>query len=239
LKALQGISLGDSGEQSQVGGKWRAPALEHITLYVQSRFLWDADQDAGQVLDEYCTLFYGPAAKPMKAAIDFAERNLAYKDQSRSRGRGNPSNVPLAASLRLRELLGTARRTAGDTLYGRRIQAILAELQPGEELTAQYREKEQALVQTRARAPVAIGAAGSDLEKAHVYALKNNSARAEPAAPTTFRVGWDTNAVCFDIVCQEPEMKRLRASRDVYSGDNVVISLATPLHSGPKSSAIS
>jgi hypothetical protein len=26
-------------------------------------------------------------------------------------------------------------------------------------------------------------------------------------------------------------MKRLRASRDVYSGDNVVISLATPLHS--------
>jgi hypothetical protein len=231
LKALRGISLGDSGEQSQVGGKWRAPALEHITLYVQSRFLWDADQDVDQVLDEYCTLFYGPAAKPMKEAIDFAERNLAYKDQSRSRGRGNPSNVPLAVSLRLRDLLDAARQTAGDTLYGRRIQAILAELQPGEELTAQYREKEQTLAEARTRAPVAIGAAGSDLEKAQVYALKNNSARAEPAALTTFRIGWDMNAVWFDIVCQEPEMKRLTASRDVYSGDNVVVSLATPLHS--------
>ncbi len=138
LKALKGISLGDTGEQSQAGGKWRAPALEHITLYVQSRFLWDADLDVDQVLDEYCALFYGPAAKQMKQAITFAEQNLAYKDQSRSRGRGNPSNVSLAVSLRLRELLETARQAAGDTLYGRRIRAILAELQPKEELVETY-----------------------------------------------------------------------------------------------------
>ena len=111
LKALKGISLGDTGEQSQVGGKWRAPALEHITLYVQSRFLWDADQDVDQVLDEYCALFYGPAAKAMKEAITYAEQNLAFKDQSRGRGRGNPANVPLAVSLRLRELLENARQT--------------------------------------------------------------------------------------------------------------------------------
>jgi hypothetical protein len=138
LKALKGISLGDTGEQSQAGGKWRAPALEHITLYVQSRFLWDADQDVDQVLDEYCALFYGPAAKQMKQAITFAEQNLAYKDQSRSRGRGNPSNVSLAVSLRLRELLETARQAAGETLYGRRIYAILTELQPKEELVEKY-----------------------------------------------------------------------------------------------------
>jgi hypothetical protein len=132
LKALKGISLGDTGEQSQVGGKWRAPALEHITLYVQSRFLWDADQDVDHVLDEYCSLFYGPAAKAMKDAITYAEQNLAFKDQSRGRGRGNPANVPLAVSLRLRELLENARQLAGDTIYGKRIQAILSELQPQE-----------------------------------------------------------------------------------------------------------
>jgi hypothetical protein len=147
LHELKGISLGDTGEQSQVGGKWRAPALEHITLYVQSRFLWDADQDIDQVLDEYCELFYGPAAKTMKEAITYAEQNLAFKDQSRSRGRGNPANVPLAVSLRLRELLENAHQTGGDSIYGKRIQAILAELQPKTQLIEKHRQKEQALAQ--------------------------------------------------------------------------------------------
>jgi hypothetical protein len=231
LKALKGISLGDTGEQSQVGGKWRAPALEHITLYVQSRFLWDAGQDIDKVLDEYCTLFYGPAAKQMKEAITFAEQNLAYKDESRGRGRGNPSNVSLAVSLRLRELLETARQAAGDTLYGQRIQAVLAELQPKEDLIAKYREREETLAKTRAKAPVAIGVAGPDLSKAAAYLLKDNMTRGEPAVKTTFRVGWDKNALLFDIVCKEPEMKSLRVSEDVHNGDNVVVSLATPLHS--------
>jgi len=231
LKALKGISLGDTGEQSQVGGKWRAPALEHITLYVQSRFLWDAGQDIDQVLDEYCTLFYGPAARQMKEAITFAEQNLAYKDESRGRGRGNPSNVSLAVSLRFRELLEAARQAAGDTLYGRRIQAIISELQPKEDLIAKYREREDALAEARAKAPVAVGVAGSDLRQATAYALKDNMTRGEPAVATTFRVGWDKDTLLLDIVCKEPEMKSLNASKDVYSGDNVAVSLATPVHS--------
>jgi hypothetical protein len=231
LKALQGISLGDTGEQSQVGGKWRAPALEHLTLYVQSRFLWDADQDIEKVLDEYCTLFYGPAARLMKEAVTFAEQNLAYQDHSRSRGRGDPSNVSLAVSLRLRELLETARQSAGDTLYGRRIQAILAELQPQEGLIAKHREQDEALAKARAQAPVAIGVAGPDLRPAIVYALKDNLTRRASPVATTFRVGWDRSAIVFDIVCHEPEMKKLKVSREVSSGDNVVVTLATPLHS--------
>ena len=231
LKALKGISLGDTGEQSQVGGGWRAPGLEHITLYVQSRFLWDAGQDVDQVLDEYCTLFYGPAAKPMKEAITFAEQNLAYKDQSRGRGRGSPSNVSLTVSLRFRELLEKARQAAGDTLYGQRIQAILSELQPKEELIAKYRVKEENLAKARAQAPVAVGVALPDLRKATAYRLKNNRTRGEPAVETTFRVGWENNAILFDIICKEPEMKSLRVSPDVHNGDNLVVSLATPLHS--------
>lgn len=231
LKTLKGISLGDTGEQSQVGGKWRAPALEHITLYVQSRFLWDADQDIEQVLDEYCVLFYGPAAKAMQEAITYAEQNLAVKDQSRSRGRGNPSNVPLAVSLRFRELLETARQTAADSIYEQRIQAILAELQPQAQVIENYRKKKEALAQARAKAPVAMGVEGPDLNKAVAYSLKDNLTGEQPGAPASFRVGWDKNTVVFDIVCHEPDMKKLSVSRDVHNGDNVVISLETPLHS--------
>ncbi len=232
LKALKGVSLGDFGEQSQADGKWRAPGLEHITLYVQSRFLWDASQDIDAVLDEYCALYYGPAAKAMKEAITFAEQNLAYKDQSRGRGKGSPANVPLATNLRFRELLDQARQTAGDTVYGKRIAMIISELQPKAELIAMKREKEEALSQARAKAPVAVAINGADLSKATAHALKDNMMpNDDPKAETTFRVGWDNNAVLFDIVCKEPEMKKLNASSDIFSGDNVIILLETPLHS--------
>jgi hypothetical protein len=230
LKALKGISLGDTGEQSQVDGKWKAPALEHITLYVQSRFLWDADQNVDEVLDEYCALFYGPAAKPMKEAITFAEQNLAYKDQSR-RGKGSPANVSLTVNLRLRDMLDTARKTAGDTIFGKRIQAIISELQPKEEVIARHREKEEALAQARAKAPAAVGIDGADLSKAAVYTLKDNQNGGPAPVKTTFRAGWDKNAILFDIVCSEPEMAKLKASTDVPNGDNIAISIETPFHS--------
>ena len=231
LKALKGISLGDNGEQSQEDGAWRAPGLDHITLYVESRFLWDADQDIDAVLDDYCTLFYGPAGKLMKEAITFAEQNLAHKDQSRGRGKGSPANVPLATNLRFRELLDNARKAAGDSVYGKRIQLIISELQPKDELIAKHREKEETLAKARANAPVAVAITGTDLSQATAYSLKDNMTPKAPPVETTFRVGWDNNAILFDIVCREPEMKKLNVSSDVHSGDNVVISLETPMHS--------
>jgi hypothetical protein len=224
LKMLKGVSLGDTGEQSQVDGTWKAPALEHITLYVQSRFLWDADQDVDAVLKEYCTDFYGPAASAMDEAIAFAEQNLAFKDQSRSRGRGSPANVTLAVAMKFRDLLDTARRTAGDTICGKRIQAIIDELQPREQVIARYREREDELTAARANAPVATG--GKE------FRLKDNTANNQPAAvPTTFRVAWEQGALVLDIVCHEPEMKKLNIAGDVHNGDCVAISIETPLHS--------
>ncbi len=224
LKALKGVSLGDNGEQSQANGKWSAPALEHITLYLQSRFLWDAGQDVDAVLDDYCAKFYGPAAAAMKEAITYAEQNLAFKDQSR-RGRGNPDNVPLAVSLRLRDLLESARQLAGDTIYGKRIQAILAELQPKETVIAKHREKEEALTTARAKAPVAEGILGADLAKATAYKLKGYWKNTDPALETTFRTGWDKDALVLDIVCKEPDMKKLSVAPDINSGDYIAISL--------------
>lgn len=224
LKMLKGLSLGDTGEQSQVNTAWRAPALEHITLYVQSRFLWNAEQDVETVLKDYCQQFYGPAAQAMYEAITFAEENLAFKDQSRSRGRANPANVTLAVALKLRDLLDAARKTAGDTVHGQRIAASIASLQPRDELIGQRRKRDEDLAAARAKAPVAT--VGKD------YRLKDNLANNQPAAvPTTFRVSWEAGALVFDIVCHEPEMKKLNLAPDVHNGDCIAISIETPLHS--------
>jgi len=230
LHYLKGVAIGGSGEVSQYRGKWQAMGLEHITLYVQARFFWDAGQDVDQMLDEYCTLFYGPAAKEMKAAIDFAESNLAYKDESRGRGKGNPMNVSLNTALKFRELLDKAKSAAGDGIYGQRVEAVISELQPKDDLIAKYKAKEQELAELRAKAPLAVGTLGADLSQSTVYRLKANRAGKEAVAETTFQVGWDKNTLLLDIVCKERDMKKLVVAADVVSGDYVAVSLETANH---------
>ena len=230
LQYLKGVALGGSGEVSQYRAKWQAMGLEHITLYIQARFFWDASQDVDQVLNDYCTLFYGPAAQAMKEAIDFAEVNLAYKDVSRGRGRGNPMNVSFSTALKFRELLDKAKAAAGDTLYGQRVQAVIVDLQPKPELIAKYKAKDQELAEARAKAPLAVGIESADLSKATPYKLKANRGGKEAVPTTTFKVGWDKNALLLGIHCTEPDMKTLNVAADVVGGDSVAVSLETPNH---------
>jgi len=231
LTFLRGISGGDIGEQSQLTGKWKVMGIEHITLYVQSRFLWNAALDVDQLLDEYYTMFYGPAAKEMKAAVTFAEDNIATKDESKGRGRGNPMNVSLETALKLRDLLDKAKAAAGDGLYAQRVQAVIGNLQPKDQMIAKYKKKEAELAEARANAPVAIAVAGGNLVNATSYKLRNSRGGKEASVPeTSFKVGWDKNALLLDILCKEPAMAKLKVAEDVSSGDYVAVSIATPYH---------
>ena len=53
------------------------PGMAHLNPYVISRFWWDVDQDVDALLEEYYQLFYGPAAREMKAFIEFCESEFA------------------------------------------------------------------------------------------------------------------------------------------------------------------
>ncbi|MFT7514512.1 MAG: hypothetical protein ACI9QL_003734 [Candidatus Omnitrophota bacterium] len=227
LKALKGISSGEIGEQSQLTGSWKRMGLEHIHLYVQSRFLWNADLDVDQVLDEYCSMFYGPAASQMKDVIDFAESNIAVNDLSKGRGRGNLMNVSLEVALKLRDLLNKAETVAGDTVYRKRVQRVMADLQPREELIQEYQEKEVEVVTARKRAPLALGIEGVDLANAPSYKLKPARGRTDGIPQTSFKVGWNKGTLFIEVVCQEPDMKNLKVSDDVFKDDYVAISLDT------------
>ncbi|HPN84554.1 MAG TPA: DUF4838 domain-containing protein [Victivallales bacterium] len=233
LKALKGISLGDTGEQSQFGGKWKVPGIEHITLYVQSRFLWDADLDVDEVLNEYCATFYGPAAKQMKAAIDFAETNLAVKDTSRGAGKSDLQNVSLEVALKFRELLKDAKKAAGDSVYGKRVDLVLSAMVPEEDLIAKEKAEKKLIAEARANAPTAVGVEGSDLSKAQEYFLKKANTGEDPQLKTSFKVGWDNhkNALILEITCREPKVKNLAPASDVYSGEYVAVTIQTQRHS--------
>lgn len=50
------------------------PATQHLNLYVTAKLYWDPDLDLDALLEEYYTLFYGPAAEPMRRFFATAEK---------------------------------------------------------------------------------------------------------------------------------------------------------------------
>jgi hypothetical protein len=151
LRALKGISLGDWGEVCRTTARtdsgaywtWKAPELDHLNIYVQSRFLWNAGRNIDALLNEYYELFYGPAAGKMKAALEYAEANREYarnhffcfkKPPGRNCKLEDPYNLDLSVRNQLLELLNDAREEAGETVYGKRIQLIIDELRTFEKL---------------------------------------------------------------------------------------------------------
>lgn len=222
LKALKGISIGERGETSQRKGQWHAPALDHLNLYVQSRLLWDVDQDIEALLDEYHRLFYGPVADPMQKAFDEAERNynLYFRGTDLEK---------LQLRVSFLEQLHAARDTAGDTIYGQRIQAILDELAPLDEVREQL-AKVIAEGDPRDDNPIITAAIGSDQDELEVHQLRKMHNGARPQYATSFTVAWEERALVVDIRCEEPDMDNLFLTEDVWTGDSVAILLETPYH---------
>ena len=230
LRALKGISVGECCEEAQHRMRWHSPGFDHLTLYVQSRFLWDADQDVEALLREYYTLFYGPARQQMRAAFDFAEAvyNGAAKAVGGRHAR-SPGNVGLPGRIKFMEMLHAALKVAGDTVYGERIQVTLDELGPLDELREQLKKEIEA-GDPREKAPVAVGRDASRPGDPKTYELTEIETGKQPDIKTTFSVTWDKGILVFDIRCQDPDMKNLFVTEDVWGGDSVAILLETPSH---------
>ncbi|MCA1808942.1 MAG: DUF4838 domain-containing protein, partial [Lentisphaerae bacterium] len=233
LRALKGISRGERCEMAQSGGRWHSPGLDHLTLYTQARFLWDADQDVDALLDEYHRLFYGPAHAEMQAAFEFAEAIYSRSDVNDKR-RCDPRNVPLPDRIRFMEMLQKARERAGDTIYGQRIQLIMDELPPLDTLRQELVEREKA-GDPRAEAPVVtarhVSAAAAAEPQTFIPSYGARYKDEVPQIPTTFSVQWEAGALLFDILCHEPDMQNLQVAADVWEGDSVVLVLESPSHS--------
>src|SRR6056297_1543853 len=74
----------------------------------------------------------------MKTALKFAQAKYKRTDKSTYRGTSNPQNVLLQDQVKLLELLHEAKKVAGETVYGKRIDVILGELPELSELQERY-----------------------------------------------------------------------------------------------------
>ncbi len=237
LHSLKGLSQGEFIELSQGKGAldMDAPGFSHLNVYVTSRYYWDADQDINALLDEYYEKFYGPAAKEMKAFIEYSEANWQKMSSDAA---------PIGKAL---ELLAAARKAAGDGVYGKRVDLLVEYCQaPLTKLSAKLakgRNKDlKFTAESRGRPAVKLDgklddAFWKDLPEYSLCDLKTGAV-ATNAVATTFRVAWcDDDAFYFGIRCEEPDIKGLNiAARkpddmSIWDGDNIELMIETQGHS--------
>ncbi len=116
---LKDLESNSKGEFMEVYSNWPLDNLEWDTfvatsfnIYVTARAYWDTDLDIDALLEEYYTLYYGPASSQMKAFVEYSEDNYnrALED-------------PIVLQT-MRSMLDNARSVAGNNVYGERIDLL-------------------------------------------------------------------------------------------------------------------
>jgi hypothetical protein len=236
LRSLKGISMGEFIEvYRDPGESLHSLAILHLNLYVTSRLLWDASLDVNAMLEEYYTLFYGPARDEMKAFIEYSEANWPNMGKHAEK---------IAKAF---ELLGKAQqKVPADSAYGKRIALIADFIKPMKALQDQLSRS-----QGRENAPDVLGFSHNkkDLrvidgklddpfwEGLRIYGLIERETGRDPLTHTSFRIAWAEDAIYFGIVCEDVDTKKLNIPTTknedsaILSGDCVEIMLETQSHS--------
>ena len=136
LRSLKGISVGDFIEVYRDKQGIGTLAVDHLNLYVTAQCWWDANLDIDALLEEYYTLFYGPARDEMKAFINYCESGRTVKAGVPDVSMGFEKSAEKID--KLFELLGKARqKVPADSVYGQRIKLIADYVAPLKDLRDQ------------------------------------------------------------------------------------------------------
>ena len=217
------------------------PWISHIMLYLHNKLCWDRNLDIRATLDEYYTLFYGPAKQEMKEFFEFAESVWM---------RPLPRQVTAAGGFlkqedvdRYFDILERAKEKAGNTAYGKRIDGIREEMSSLSLLFEKLKRNGPNLqIMTSRSEPLIDG----DLDKPfwreqdpnrygfHVLSDMMTGEKPEHVETrVSFRWLDDNSALIVGIECMEPKMDRLREtcttpdSTSIFADDMVEIRLET------------
>ncbi len=212
------------------------PGLSHLMLYLHNRLCWDRDLDVQAMLDEYYELFFGPAKSEMKAFHEFAEAIWNRPEPRTMTATGGfLKEADIAAYF---DILKRAREKAGDTLYGKRIDFIAAEMEP---LKILHEKLKRTGPDVRCYAATSAPVIDGDLEKPFwsevqgFYTLRDMITGETPShLSTSAALRWYGSSLVVGVQCVEPKMKSLRSgcterdSVNIFSDDTVEILLETP-----------
>ena len=231
LHSLRDISMGEFIEVHRDKKGMASLGIDHLNLYITSRFWWDANQNVDALLDEYYTDYFGPARNEMKTFIEYCETNIADMDKH------------IEKIDRINELLAKAQsKVDADTVYGKRIAMIADYIKPMKALRDQLAvgrgNVPEALAFDRDPKQITLDGKLDDVfwEKQRVYKLSELQTGREPACPTEFRIGWASDALYIGIRCTDPDTQHLNIGTtknedtNLWNGDAVEILLETQSH---------
>ena len=236
LRALKGISMGEyietySGGNSKSLGQNLGVTL--LNLYVEAQFLWNADQDVDRLLDEYYTLFYGPAAAEMKSFVDYGEANWMYLDK-------NAEKLGQVVTL----LEKAQAKVAPDSVYAKRIALIADNMRPMKDILLKQLAivrgpVPEALVGTHDAKDLKLDGKLDDVfwQGLESYDLKELKDGLSAKYRTTFKVAWAGDNLYFGIECKDAARASLTNAVPLHDdlsiteGEEVEIMLETQNHS--------
>lgn len=107
--------------------------INHMTVYLTAQLYWNPDLDRKALLDEYYTLFYGPAADDMRQFFEFAEEVwMRPKSRDVLGGEGFLQSEDVDRFFAI--VAGAMAKVEPESDFGRRIALIEGEIQPMKEL---------------------------------------------------------------------------------------------------------
>ena len=130
---VSGIVIDAATEPS---GRLAEVPLTHLMYYVNSKLQWDPDLDMEALLNEYCELRFGPAAREMKTFLTYAE-DLAAHQGGRSLSVQNENLREIDLQFWFELLAKAKARTAAGTVYRRRIEDLEKAFAPLKKLFAE------------------------------------------------------------------------------------------------------
>lgn len=244
LRELKGKTLGEMVEiydhPAGSEGKFTYDplALEHLNLYVTTRLWWDANQDLDALMAEYFRSYYGGAAKPMQAFMEFSEANWMFMSQDAAK---------IAQAFALLEAAQSA--VPPESLEGRRIQKIADLMKPLRALGQQLGRKRETDLAYRVLETEQTGGKPlkdkaldgrvlkeywTDVRTAPLVKLTPESP--QPRASTQFQIQRDGSILHIGIICTEPDMagQQITAATPddpkLLEGDHVTLLIETPSH---------
>ncbi len=235
INATKGISRGEDiwitmdFDENAIG-------YNHFLLYFTARMYWGGkEQNAVAMFDEYCRLFYGPAADEMREFFRYCEQH--WREMEKDAVKAN----------RALELFAVAKAKASeDSVYGQRIKLICNYLDG-------LRNKSVQLAQKRGPVPRLRLVGGEPLEPIAVDGKLDDKAWREipiastgrmrelqtgrlPVYSTSFMTTWQKGSLYFAIRCEEkpgdePNIATTKSGdQAIWYGDVVEILLNTESH---------
>jgi len=236
INAVKGAFLGENIQPSS-HRFMDAAAFNSYQFYFTFRMYWgDKNQKIDPMLEEFYTLFYGPARSQMKVFFDYCEANWTAMPKDKSKA---DRALALFAEARKQAKTGSVydRRLAVmgeymDSLADRSKQMAKEQNREGVPQFRMWRGAERVKLDGRLddafwkKCPKWAGGRLRDLETGR-----------KPAIGTTFQVAWGRNSIYFAIRCQEQQGEMVKGGAKgtddpaIWLGDCVEILLETEKNS--------